>query len=262
MEAVFRFARHSFLSYKALFGWLDPKVYLLVMVISPLSQLLFFATLVNYVYNGENLAGYLGANALLLCVMNAAFGIMSVVTSDRRMGTLHLVMASPANKVSLFLSRSLAHVINGLVTAIIGLLFGLLLFQVSISLEDSLVLLLIWICSIFSACGLGLIVGSFCLWSPSMHLWSNLLASLLLLMSGASYPYTRLPEWLQNIGQFIPLTRGVQLTKEILNEGTYSNIFPLLSEELLLGCGFFTISLFLLKYAEYLSRSKGTMELD
>ncbi|MFD1737182.1 ABC transporter permease [Bacillus salitolerans] len=262
MEAVQRFIRHSFLSYKALFGWLDPKVYFLVMVLNPICQLLFFSTLVNYVYKGENLLGYVAANALLLCVLNAVFGIMSVITSDRRMGTLHLVMSTPTNKVSLFLSRSVAHVINGLVTAAIGLLFGLLLFQLTISFEASLLLLLIWVCSIFSACGLGLIVGSFCLWSPSMHLWSNLLASLLLLVSGANYPLSSMPDWLQLLGQFTPLTRGVQLTKDILNEGHYSNVLPLLGEELLLGCVFFAISISLLKIAEYQSRSKGTMELD
>jgi ABC-2 type transport system permease protein len=262
MEAVSRFIRHSFLSYKALFGWLDPKVYLLVMVLSPLSQLLFFSTLVNYVYGGEDLTGYVAANALLLCVLNSVFGIMNVITSDRRMGTLHLVMSTPANKVSLFLSRSVAHVVNGLVTATIGLLFGVLIFQLSISFEASLVLVLIWICSIFSACGLGLIAGCFCLWSPSMHLWSNLLASLLLLLSGTNYPISRMPEWLQLIGQFIPLTRGVDLTKDILNEGNYSNVLPQLGEELLLGCAFFAISFILLKFAEYQSRSKGTMELD
>lgn len=262
MEAAQRFIRHSFLSYKALFGWLDPKVYLLVMVLSPLSQLLFFSTLVNYVYKGENLLGYVAANALLLCVLNAVFGIMSVITSDRRMGTLHLVMTSPANKMSLFLSRSVAHVVNGLVTASIGLLFGIMLFQLSISLKEALILLLIWVISIFSASGLGLIVGSFCLWSPSMHLWSNLLASLLLLVSGANYPVSRMPEWLQLLGQFIPLTRGVQLTKDVLNDGNYTNVSVLLGEEFLLGCVFFVISISLIKFAEYQSRSRGTMELD
>jgi len=262
MEATGRFIRHSFLSYKALFGWLDPKVYLFVMVLSPLSQLIFFSTLVNYVYKGENLSGYVAANALLLCVLNSVFGIMSVITSDRRTGTLHLVMCTPTNKFSLFLSRSIAHVLNGLFTAILGLLFGILLFDLSITLKESLILLLIWLCSIFSACGLGLIVASFCLWSPSMHLWSNMLASLLLLVSGANYPIARMPDWLQLVGQFTPLTRGVQLTKDILNEGNYSNVLFLLGEELLLGCIFFAISLSLLKFAEYQSRLKGTMELD
>ncbi|CAM3811373.1 ABC transporter permease [Mesobacillus thioparans] len=262
MEAAQRFIRHSFLSYKALFGWLDPNVYILVMVLSPLSQLLFFSTLVNYVYKGENLLGYVAANALLLCVLNAVFGIMSVITSDRRMGTLHLVMTSPANKMSLFLSRSVAHVLNGLVTASIGLLFGIMLFQLSISLKEALVLLIIWGISIFSAGGLGLIVGSFCLCSPSMHLWSNLLASLLLLVSGANYSVSRMPEWLQLLGQFIPLTRGVQLTKDVLNDGNYTNVYPLLGEEFLLGSVFFVISISLIKYAEYQSRTRGTMELD
>jgi ABC-2 type transport system permease protein len=262
MEGLYRFFRHSILSYKALFGWLDPKVYILVMVLSPLSQLLFFSTLVKYVYGGEGLAGYIGSNALLLCVMNTVFGMMTVIMSDRRMGTLQLVMSSPSGKMGLFLSRSIAHVFNGLFTAVIGLIFGVVIFGVSISPTDMLYLFLIWSVSIFSACGLGLIVGSFSLWSPSMHLWSNLLASILLVLSGANYPHSILPGWVSLISQMIPLTRGVQLTKDILNEGNYSGLVTLLGQEFLLGCVFFAISILIIKHAEYLSRVKGTMDLD
>lgn len=262
IEAMQRFGRHSLLSYKALFGWLDPKVYVLVMVLNPLSQLLFFSVLVNYVYKGEGLSGYIGSNALLLCVMNSVFGIMSVITSDRGMGTLQLVMTSPVNKAGLFLSRSIAHVLNGLITSGLGLLFGIIIFRVSIPFEALLPLSFVWAVSIFSACGLGLIVGCFCLWTPSMHLLSNLLASILLLLSGANYPHSIMPEWLGHFSQFIPLTRGVKLTKGILNDGDYSLVLPLLSQELLLGCCFFVISFVFIKYAEYLSRVKGTMDLN
>jgi ABC-2 type transport system permease protein len=262
MEGMFRIVRHCLLSYKALFGWLDPKVYLLVMVLSPLSQLLFFSMLVKYVYDGEGLAGYIGSNALLLCVMNSVFGMMTVITSDRRMGTLQLVMSSPANKMGVFISRGIAHVFNGLFTAVIGLIFGVLIFQVDISFAESVYLLFIWSVSIFSACGLGLIVGSFCLWSPSMHLWSNLLASILLVFSGANYPKEVLPEWVGYSSQFIPLTRGVVLTKDIFNEGSFTRVFDLLGQEFLLGCCFFAISILMIKHAENLSRIKGTLDLD
>jgi len=261
-EVFMRFWRHSLLSYKAMFGWLDPKVYLLVMVLQPLSQLLFFTMLAKYVYGGVDLAGYMSSNALLLCVMNTVFGIMSVITSDRYMGTLQIVMTTPVNKMGLFLARSVAHVANGVVTALLGFLFGILIFQISIPLEAILPLLLVWIISIFSACGLGLIVGCLCLWTPSMHLISNLLASTLLLLSGASYPKTAMPEVFSILAQFLPLTRGVQLTKEILNEGKYNHVLPYLGQELLLGCGFFIISLLFIRYAEYLARVKGTMDLS
>jgi ABC-2 type transport system permease protein len=262
VEGVLRFVRHSFLSYKALFGWLDPKVYFLVMILNPLSQLLFFAVLVNYVYEGEGLVGYIGANALILCVLNSVFGIMSVITSDRRMGTLQLVLAAPVNKIGLFLSRSIAHVLNGLFTSVLGLIFGILVFQITIPMEAIFPLISIWIISIFSACGLGLIIGCFSLWTPSMHLLANLLASSLLLLSGANYPQTIMPVWLSYFADFIPLTRGVELTKQILNDGNYSNVIPLLSAELILGICFFIISLLFIKYAEHLSRVKGTMDLD
>ncbi|WP_047985983.1 ABC transporter permease [Ornithinibacillus californiensis] len=262
MEGILRFARHSFLSYKALFGWLDPKVYILVMVMNPISQILFFAVLVNYVYDGDDLVGYIGANALILCVLNSVFGIMSIITSDRRMGTLQLVMATPVNKIGLFLSRSLAHVLNGLFTSVLGLIFGMVIFQITIPLEAILPLMTVWMVSIFAACGLGLIIGCFSLWTPSMHLLANLLASSLLLLSGANYPQNIMPDWLLSFADFVPLTKGVELTKQLLNEGNYSNVIPLLSAEFILGICYFVISFLFLKYAEHLSRVKGTMDLD
>lgn len=262
MEAGKRLVRHAVLSYKALFGMLNPKVYILVMILNPLSQLLFFCMLVKYVYGGEGLAGYIASNALLLCVMSSVFGMMTVVTSDRGMGTLPIVMATPAHKGLLFLSRSIPHIINGAFTACLGLLFGIMIFQVAIPVSALLPLVSIWVVSIFSACALGLILGSCSFWTPSMHLLSNLLASTLLLLSGANYSVQVMPDWMSNVAYFFPLTRGVELTKAIVNEGDTSMLLPLLTEEFLLGCVFFAISIISIRYAEHLARTKGSMELS
>jgi ABC-2 type transport system permease protein len=262
MDKVNRFVRHAWLSYKALFSWLNPQVYLFVMVINPLSQLLFFSILVRVVYDGEGLPGYVASNALLLCVMNSVFGIMTVVTSDRRMGTLQLVVASPANKGSLFLARSLFHILNGFFTAVLGFASGMLIFGLNISYQVFLPLIVVWIVSIFAACGLGLVIASFCLWSPSMHLWSNLLANLLLLLSSANYPRYVMPEWMTQISNLFPLTRGVEATKQLINVGDSSGVFILMGEEFLLGTLFFVIGILLIRYAEFLARVRGTLELD
>lgn len=223
----------------------------------------FFSLLANYVYKGEGLAGYVAANALLLCVLNSVFGIMSVITSDRRMGTLQLVVVSPANKMSLFIARSLFHIINGFVTAALGLFFGLLIFKLTLSIEQLLLLMFVWVVSIFAACGLGLVLASFTLWSVSMHLWSNLLANLLLLFSGANYPRTYMPDWMYSISNLFPLTRGVEATKLIVSGGiTFEHIRTLMLQEFLLGIVFYLIGILLFYYAELLARKKGSMELD
>ncbi|MDX8366745.1 ABC transporter permease [Cytobacillus sp. IB215665] len=262
MEMIKRFFRHATLSYKALFGWLDPKVYLFVMVLSPISQLIFFSVLVKYVYDGKGLDGFIASNSLLLCVMSSVFGMMSVITSDRRMGTLQIVISSPANKTSLFIARSFAHIINGLFTALIGLIVGIILFDVTIQFEMVPYLIFVWIVSIFAACGLGLIVASFCLWTPSMHLISNLLFSLLLLLSGANYPREVMPHWMYQLSNFFPLTRGVEATKLLVNHSDSSQVLHLMVEEFFLGCVFFLIGVLFIRYAEFLARGKGTMELD
>lgn len=262
MEGFNRFFRHVFLSYKALNGVLNPKTYLLFMVFNPLSQMIFYGLLVKYVYGGQDLEGYIASNALLLCVLSSVFGMMTVVMSDRGSGTLPIVMASPVNKGILFFARTVPHVLNGFVTACLGLAFGSWLFHLSIGLDVLLPLLLIWTISIFSACGLGLILGSCSFWTPSMHLLSNILASLLLLLSGANYSLSVMPSWLRPIADYFPLTRGVTLTKAILNDGDYSMMTRLLAEEFLLGCVYFIVGILAIRLAEYLARVKGTMELS
>lgn len=262
MEGINRFIRHAFLSYKALYRVLDLKTYLLFMVFNPLSQMIFFGLLVKYVYGGQDLAGYIASNALLLCVLSSVFGMMTVVMSDRGSGTLPIVMASPVNKGVLFFARTLPHVLNGMMTACLGLLFGSWLFHLSIEFGALLPLLLIWTISIFSACGLGLILGSCSFWTPSMHLLSNILASLLLLLSGANYSLSVMPNWLRPIADYFPLTRGVTLTKAILNDGDYSMMTELLAQEFVLGCIYFIIGIIAIRFAEYLARVKGTMELS
>ncbi|MGN7476418.1 ABC transporter permease [Solibacillus silvestris] len=262
MEYIRRFGRHAILSYKALFGFLDPKTYVMVMLLNPLTQILFFGMLVNYVYDGKGLAGYIAANALLLCVMSSVFGMMSVVTSDRAMGTLPIVMASPASKGVLFFARSVPHIVNGIFTACLGLVFGLLLFRISIPLSAVFPLMAVWLVSIFSACCLGLILASCSFWTPSMHLLSNILGSALLLLSGANYSLSVMPSWLSEMAKFFPLTRGVELTKSLVTEGRAPQFLQHMTEEFLLGCIYFAISLIAIRYAEYLARVKGTMELS
>lgn len=264
MESIARFYRHAHLSFRALVGWLNPKVYLMVMVINPLSQLLFFAMLAKYAYHGSNLSSYVVSNALLLCVMNAVFGMMTVITSDRQMGTLQLVVASPSNKIVVFFSRAIFHIVGGLFTAALGLIFGILIFGLTFSGEQLAWLSLVWIISIFAACGLGFVVSSFALWSPSMHIWVNLLAGVLLLFSGASYSRSLMPDWMHTLSEFFPLTRGVEATKALISvsESEFTTILIRMAEEFLLGCSFYLLGMLLFYYAEYLARVKGTMEMD
>ena len=160
MESVQRFYRHSSLSYKALHGTMDAKTYFLFMIFSPIMQMLFWGFLVRFIYDGKDLAGYVASNALLLSVFSAVFGMMTVVMSDRSSGTLPIVIASPINKTLLFVARTIPHIVNGFITSIIGLILGILVFDLSISFYQFGILMGIWLVSIFAACSLGLILGS------------------------------------------------------------------------------------------------------
>ena len=261
MESVQRFYRHASLSYKALHGTMDAKTYFLFMIFSPVMQMLFWGFLVRFIYEGKDLAGYVASNALLLSVFSAVFGMMTVVMSDRSSGTLPIVIASPINKALLFVARTIPHIVNGFITSIIGLFIGILVFDLSISITQFGILMWIWLVSIFAACSLGLILGSASLWTPSMHMLSNFLSSLLLLLSGASYSLSILPSYLQSLAHAFPLMRGVELTKQLLNDNNTLELLPLLGQEFLLGCMYLVVGIIVIRFAERLARKAGTLEL-
>ena len=55
--------------------------------------------------------------------------------------------------------------------------------------------------------------------------------------------------------------RGVELTKQLLNENNTSELWALLGQELLLGCVYLIIGIFVVYFAERLARKAGTLEL-
>lgn len=59
IEPLNRFFRHTFYSYKALFNWLDPEVYILVKIIGPIFQVLFFGIVQHYANSTSDITIYI-----------------------------------------------------------------------------------------------------------------------------------------------------------------------------------------------------------
>ncbi|WP_405937518.1 hypothetical protein OG338_13165 [Streptomyces sp. NBC_00726] len=108
------------LSYRALFNWTTPPMFIGTLLVGPLLQLLFF------VYLGRQLGVaddrfYLLGNAVISSSTACVYGGTMAVANERRYGTLGAVLLSPRHRAPLWFGRALPYVLNGLVISVFTL---------------------------------------------------------------------------------------------------------------------------------------------
>ena len=128
MEAIKRAVRKSIVSYKGLFGMFSVNAYIMVEIIGPILQLSFFSMVASHVYGTEDISWWIIGNAMVLTYMNAFFGVGAQFIQERSMGTLKLIIAVPSNSFGVFMPRVIMHTLDGVISVLIGLGAGAVLF--------------------------------------------------------------------------------------------------------------------------------------
>ena len=122
----------GYLSYRALFNWMHPSHYIPTMLGAPVFQVLFFAYIGRFA-ELEDDTFFVTGNAVQL---HGDGGRVRHGDDDRR-GALDAdvspLMASPANRLPLFLGRSLPLIVNGIITSAFAFFVGWLLLDFELS---------------------------------------------------------------------------------------------------------------------------------
>lgn len=260
MKEVKRFLRFSLFSFKGLFGWLEPKIYLMVKVINPVFTLIFFCLLTRYAYKSNDVTPYLVGNAMILVYMSAIFGVGNVLALERYFGTLKVIMIAPTNKFFIFAGRGFFHIVDGLITVIISLGVGSLLFGFH-SNGSFLQILLILVISTYSVAGLGMMLASLGLKYRDMNLVMNISSMMILVLTGANFPIEKLPVWLQGISNVLPLTRGIRAAQMTLVGANFTEVGTLLLSEFILGTIFLLLGYVLFSLMDHLAVKDGAFDL-
>ena len=115
--AHMNFARIFFvgglISYRALFNWIRPSMYIPTMLGSPLFQLIFFTKLGQFAH-AESADFYIVGNSVQVAAMASIYGMAMAIANERSFGTLGPLLATPANRAAVFLGRGLPVLANGL----------------------------------------------------------------------------------------------------------------------------------------------------
>ncbi|MCZ0980104.1 ABC transporter permease [Streptomyces diastatochromogenes] len=101
------------ISYRALFNWTTPPMFIGTLLVGPLLQVFFFVFLGRELGVADDRFHLVG-NAVLAASASCVYGGTMAVANERRYGTLGAVLLSPRRRVPLWLGRALPYVLNGL----------------------------------------------------------------------------------------------------------------------------------------------------
>ena len=254
------FAIGGFLSYRALFGWLNPFLFVIILLVPSVTQILFFAYL-GRAAGVEDDTFYVVGNAMVAAAVPGLFGMADTITDERYTHTLSLLVVSPASRLALFLGRAAPVAVNGAVVAAFAFVVGSLILDVSVPASSALPLVVTVLVTAFACTGLGIVNAAMGLRWRETALLSNLLLYFLLLAAGVNVPLDLLPSWLSTLAQFIPVTHGVEAARGLVAGESLLDVAPLLGAELLVGLAYATVGLFFVRVFELKARRGASLEL-
>lgn len=247
------------MSYRAMFGWLNPWILVPSLLVSPICQILLFAYIGRSAGVGND-EFYVIGNALNYAAIPCLFAMGSTIEGERQGHTLGVVLTTPARRIPLFLGRALPVVVNGWGVAMVGLLAGVLLLDVHVPPSAWPALLLVVVVTSASCTGLGLTMGAIALRVRETAVLGNVLFCVLLVFCGVNVSLEDLPDWMAAVGTWLPLSHGIEAGRVIADGGSLGSVSGLLLRELAVGALYTVLGLSLLRFFEDESRRRASLE--
>jgi ABC-2 type transport system permease protein len=247
------------ISYRALFNWIRPSIYIPTMLGAPLFQILFFTYLGRY-SNARDDTFFIVGNAVQVASMSSIYGMAMAVANERWSGTLAPLLASPANRAAVFLGRGLPVMANGLVVSAFGFAISaaLLDFRPGWSVVPALATVVV--VTTLSCTAFGMVLGSIGLRTRDFMFGANMAYFLMLLFCGVNIPLDVLPGWMEAIGRGLPLTHGIMAAREVAAGSSLADVSGLIWTEIGIGACYAAVAYLLFRWLERESRRKAVLE--
>ena len=249
----------GYLSYRALFNWMHWSYYIPTMLGAPLFQILFFAYIGRFAQI-KNDEFFVVGNAVQLSAMAGIYGMAMTVGGERWTATLPALMASPANRLPLFLGRALPILVNGMITSVFAFTAGWLLLDFDMPASGIPPLAVVVFVSAFACTSLGLVIGALGLRARDVFFLANLFVYLLVLFSGANIPLESLPGWMEAVSRVTPLTHGIEAARLVTDGATLAEVDHLVWTELGIGAVYAAVAYGLFRFFEIEGRRRATLE--
>jgi ABC-2 type transport system permease protein len=259
MTAARIFAVGGLMSYRALFYWLTPTIYIPSLVVAPIFQILLMA----YIGRSAGLASdefFVVGNSIQYAAVPCLFAMTQLVGGEKFQNTLGAILVSPAPRLPLFFGRAVPVVLNGAFVAAFSLLAGSVILGVEIPASAIAPLALVVGVAALSCTGLGLINAALALRIRETAVLSNILFGFLLIFTGANVPLGELPDWMSAISEVLPFTHAIEAARKLADGASFGSVAGLIGTEVLLGLAYAALGYGLLRFMEVQSRRHATLE--
>lgn len=247
------------ISYRALFGWLSPWVFIPSLLVAPIFQILLF------VYIGRSAAlesdtFYVIGNGIQYAAIPCVFAMTNIIAGERFQQTLGPILITPAPRLPLFVGRALPVVLNGFFVAGFGLVVGGLIVGIDVPASAIGPLALVTAVSAMSCTGLGLLSAGLGLMVRETAVLSNVLFGILLVSTGANVPLDALPAWLGAVARGMPFTHGIAAARLLADGTPFRDVSGLVGTEALIGAVYAVAGYLLIRVLELYSRRHATLD--
>lgn len=247
------------ISFRALFAWIRPWVYIPTLLIGPVTQLLFFAYLGRTAHLQSD-RWFVVGNGIESASLACLFGMGFAIDGERWTQTLSAVLATPANRAALFLGRALPVVLNACVTSLAAFVGGVLLLHFRPPWSAVPALAVVVVLASFTCTGLGMLTGSIGMRMRDVPIFANLTMAALLIFCGVNVPLHDLPAWMRYAADGLPLTHAIVAGRRIADGTAIGAVQGLLGTELAIGVVYMALGFVVLRWLELEGRRRGTLD--
>jgi ABC-2 type transport system permease protein len=246
-------------SYRALFNWISPWVFVPHTLGYPVFEILFFAYLGRFA-NVQSDKFFLIGNAFMAIAITGFFGMGQAIGGERRSQTLASLLASPANRFALFLGRAVPSIFTGVAVSALAFTICSFVLHTHFTGHELGGLAVAASVSSFACTSFGLCLGSLGLRGRSVSLFADTIGGSMLLVSGANVPLDRLPGAVRAVSNVLPLTHGIQAGRKLGAGGSFASAGHLLALEAVVGCCYLLLGVAMLRLLEYEGRRSAALE--
>lgn len=148
------------------------------------------------------------------------FGPMNVFPELKKMGILRRLHTTPLRVWQYFLSTMLGQAAVGLMSLAVMFVVAMLVFHLKV-VGNYVELAAFLIFGIVSILGIGLALGGWAKNERQVAPLANIIVFPMMFLSGTFFPRYLMPEWLQNITSYMPLTPIIDGARLIATEGRH-----------------------------------------
>ncbi len=277
-SALRSFITAAWLGWQIESNWADPFLFAVYSIVRPIAAVLILVVMYSVITDGateEPIFAYIYlGNALYILVGMVITGVSWAVIDDREhYRTNPQLFTTPLNHYYYLYGRGVARLVIGTISVLITVAFGLVAFDLSVSL-----VLINWpllaassALGVIALAGVGLMMGSLTM-MMARHFWSlgEAVAGALYLFTGAIFPLETLPSSVRWFGYVLPVTYWLEASRRALL-GSGARGFPSLggySDAELVGIlALFAAVLaisshFVYRSALHLAKERGLIDLE